>query len=52
MFHVFRGLARGAGAARLATSASRERRVASLAWREGGTTTLWLDNLTEVDQAL
>ena len=52
MFHVLRGLARGAGAAYLPTSASAEGRIASLAWRAGRTTTLWLANLTEADQAV
>jgi len=52
VFHVFRGLARGAGAAHLPTSASREGRVASLTWRDGNTTPLWLANLTEADQAV
>ena len=50
VFHVIRGLARGAGAAHLTTRASREGTIASLAWREGDATTLWLANLTEADQ--
>ena len=50
VFHVIRGLARGAGAAHLRTRASREGTIASLAWRERNATTLWLANLTAADQ--
>ncbi|MGH6896196.1 MAG: hypothetical protein ACREJ5_06580 [Geminicoccaceae bacterium] len=45
VFHVVRGLARAAGAPRVEATSSDPGRLRCLAWREGGTTHLWLANL-------
>jgi len=51
-FHVFCGLARGAGRALLKADSSDAQKVQSLAYRSGDGTTLWLANLTADNQVV
>jgi D-apionolactonase len=47
LFHVLRGVAGGAGSARIEAQSSDQGRVRALAWRNGGGTQLWLANLRD-----
>jgi hypothetical protein len=46
LYHVIRGMAGAAGAARLETTPSDGSKVQAVAWRSDGDTVLWLANLT------
>ncbi len=46
LFHVIRGVAKAAGAKRIAAESSDTDRLRALAWRKGKTTELWLANLS------
>jgi hypothetical protein len=52
VYHVLRGMAAAAGATQLATSLSDGSAVQAVAYRGGGSTVLWLANLSGADQVV